>query len=107
MYNESDYDFEKHYILTSLKGNVVDKSTGEIIFSVLDASQEKIKNIRTEIDWQASIKYMSERLGYDFALAKLLSLYHLCYWDYPDFIPGFAIDPPKSVENNIDDINWA
>lgn len=105
MYNEYEFDAVKPYILTSPKGYLVDKSTGEIIFSVLDVSQENIKNIRNEIDWHASLNYSAERMGYEFALAKLLSLYHLCYWDFPDFIPGFAIDPPKSEENNNDDIN--
>ncbi len=105
MFNESDFDFDKPYILTSPKGYVVDKSTGEIIFSVLDASQEKIKKIRTEIDWRASLEYCSERMGHEFALAKLDSLYHLCYWEYPDYHPGFLTDPPKQQQNDNDDIN--
>lgn len=47
-------------------------------------------------------------MGYEFALAKYYSLYHLCYWDYPDFMPGFLTDPPKEKQIDIDkndDIN--
>lgn len=105
MFNAYEIDDVKPYILTSPKGYLVDKSTGEIIFSVLGASQEKLKIIRNEIDWHASLNYSTEKMDYEFALAKLLSLYHLCYWDFPDFIPGFAIDPPKQKENDNDDIN--
>ncbi len=50
-----------------------------------------MKRVRNKVDWQASLNHDTEIYGENTALSNLLSLYHVCYWEYPNFTPGFAI----------------
>lgn len=86
-----DADFDKDCLVIGPTGIFVDKETGEVLLVVLEASQEDLKRFRNKVDWQASLDHDTEIYGKDVALSNLLSLYHVCYWEYPDFTPGFAI----------------
>ena len=84
-------EFEKDYLIIGSPGILVDSITGEIFFEIIEASQEDLKSIRNKVAWKTSLRHDAEIFGENVALENLLSLYQVCYWDYPDFIPGFAI----------------
>ena len=84
-------DFSKGYMITGTKGTLVDIVTGEVYFDVLGASQEDLRRIRNKVAWQDSLDNDSDLYGENVALDNLLSIFHICYWEYPDFIPGFAL----------------
>jgi hypothetical protein len=84
-------DYLKGYLIFGPTGRLVDIETGEIYSDVVDMPQEDLKRIRNKVNWQASLDHDSKNYGKGVALSNLLYIYHLCYWEYPDFTPGFAI----------------
>ena len=105
MIDYENTDLEKPYLLISPKGYLVEKFTGAIVCSVLDIPPDRIKRIRNQIDWDASLSHDTEKLGDEFALENLISLYHHCYWEYPDFTPGFVLYRNRKTQDEDDDNN--